>query len=176
MFEVTAFVADILFVIGALYGGWFAIRRWKPPKWWLAVGYWFNAQAWGARVDGIPVIPSCWRRVLPETLCRWFASFFLITVTPPPDGESYEEARVHIDHQLNEIWKVVESWQRITARHERRFWHPRCCHNPMNRHRCVVAGCDEEVPPGMRDIGEHVAYYCPDHIPYQDQITDTDEG
>ena len=37
------------------------IRRWKPFKWWLPLGYWFNAQAWGTRDDTLPFVePSCW--------------------------------------------------------------------------------------------------------------------
>lgn len=37
-----------------------AIRRCGPFKWWLALGYWFNAQAWGGRDDTlIWVQPSC---------------------------------------------------------------------------------------------------------------------
>lgn len=48
-----------------------AIRRWRPFKWWLALGYWFNAQAWGGRDDNLMwVQPSCWSRVLPAPLCR----------------------------------------------------------------------------------------------------------
>ena len=45
MFEWTAFLADLVVIGGVVY----AIRRWKPFKWWLTLGYWFNAQTWGAR-------------------------------------------------------------------------------------------------------------------------------
>ena len=91
MFEWVALVAGLVVIGGALSR---IIRRWTEFKWWLAVGCWFNAQAWGAREDTLPMLsPSCWRRVLPATLCRWFASFFLMAVTPPPDGNSLRGSR-----------------------------------------------------------------------------------
>ena len=172
MFEWVALVAGLVVIGGALSR---IIRRWTKFKWWLAVGYWFNAQAWGAREDTIPFVePSCWRRVLPATLCRWFASFFLMTVKPPPDGESYEDIKAQLEQKLDEIWKVIERWKRITVRHEHRFWHPRCCHNPTNRQWCDAPDCDEEVTNGARVIEDRAYYYCPEHFPDQYRITDDD--
>ena len=175
MFEWVAVVADIVFIVGALYGAFYVIRRWKLFKWWLAVGYWFNAQAWGARLDTLPTVsPSCWDRVLPAPLCRLFASFFLLTVTPPSDGQSYEAAKARIDHDMDEIWKVAESWRRITARHERRGQHPHYCHNPTNRQWCSDSNCSKEVTGRARVIADRAYYYCPEHFPDQYQITDDD--
>ena len=45
------------------------------------------------------------------------------------------------DHDLDEIWKVIESWQGITSRHERRRRHPHHCHNPTNRQWCTAPNC-----------------------------------
>lgn len=75
MFKWAAFAADAVVVLGAIY----AIRRWKPFKWWLTLGYWFNAQTWGARDHPISFVqPSCWSRVLPEPVCQ--SSGFVLLV------------------------------------------------------------------------------------------------
>ena len=73
------------------------------------------------------------------------------------------------DHDMNEIWKVIERWKRITARHEHRFWHPRCCHNPTNRQWCDAPDCNEEVTDGARVIEDRAYYYCPEHFPVWDE-------
>ena len=117
-----------------------AIRRWKSPKWWLALGYWFNAQAWGGRDDTLPFVePSCWSRVLPASACRPLASFFLPKVEAPPESDEKD----HLDHQMTEWFKVLESWKRITARHQQRARHPRGCRNPTNLRWCSQPNCQE---------------------------------
>ena len=89
MFEWAAFLADAVVVLGAIY----AIRRWRPFKWWLTVGYWFNAQTWGGGDDTLPFVePSCWGRVLPAPVCRVLASFFLLKVESPPESEGIKAA------------------------------------------------------------------------------------
>ena len=112
MFGWTAFFADIVVFLGVVW----AIRTWKPFKWWFTLGYWFNAQAWGARRDifGARRFPSCWTRVLPAPVCRAFATFFLAKVEPP----SEEDVKAHLDHQMSEAYKVIESWERIAVRHK----------------------------------------------------------
>ena len=77
MFEWTAFVADLVVIGGVIW----AIRHWKLFNWWLSLGYWFNAHAWGSRDDTLIFVePSCWSRVLPAPVCRSLASFFLLRV------------------------------------------------------------------------------------------------
>ena len=154
MFEWTAFVADLVVIGGVVY----AIRRWKPFKWWLAFGYWFNAQAWGARDDTLPFVePSCWGRVLPAPVCRAFATALLAKVEAPPEADERE----HLDHQMTEWFRVLESWKRITARHERRAHHPRGCRNPTNIRWCSQPNC-QEVAAG-RIISDRARYYCSGH-------------
>ena len=138
MFKWAAFAADAVVVLGALY----AIRRWKPFRWWFTLGYWFNAQAWGARdhVFGAWRGPSCWTRVLPASVCRVFAIFLLAKVEPPPEEDGIE---VSLDHQMSEAYKVIESWKRISARHERRGWnhHPHGCYDPTCLRWCCQPNC-----------------------------------
>ena len=87
-----------------------AIRRWWPFKWWLALGYWFNAQAWGGRDDTlIWVQPSCWSRVLPAPVCRLLASFFLLKVEAPPESEEK-------DHWITRE-RVVQGLGKLEAHH-----------------------------------------------------------
>ena len=137
MFEWTALVADPVVIGGVLW----AIRHWKPFKWWLALGYWFNAQAWGGRDDTLPFVePSCWRRVLPAPVCRLLASFFLLKVEAPPESKGIEE---HLDHREREWFKVLESWKHITARHQRRAHHPHHCNYPTNLRWCGQPNCQE---------------------------------
>ena len=155
MFEWTAFLADLVVIGGVVY----AIRRWRPFKWWLTLGYWFNAQAWGARNDAIPFVdPSCWGRVLPAPLCRLLASFFLMKVEPPSESEGTE---AQLDHREREWFRVLESWKRITVRHQRRARHPRFCRNPTNLRWCALPGCNEEAT--GRTIGKQVLYWCSEH-------------
>lgn len=157
MFRWAAFLADLVVVLGALY----AIRRWKPFKWWFTLGYWFNAQAWGARSDIFAASrgPSCWTRVLPAPLCRAFATFLLAKVESPPEGE----IKAHLEHQMSEAYKVIESWERIAARHERRGWnhHPHGCYNPTNLRWCALPGCGEEAT--GRVVGDVADYFCSEH-------------
>ena len=160
MFEWTAFLADLVVISGVVYGGVYVIRRWKLFKWWMSLGYWLNAQEWGGRNDSIWFAnPSCWNRVLPRRICRGLAWFFLLIVESPPESE--EEA--HSDHRLHESQKVLDSWNRITARHERRGWnhHPRYCYNPTNLRWCALPGCNEEAT--GRTIGEDTLYWCSEH-------------
>ena len=171
MFEWAAFLADVVVIGGVVY----AIRRWKPFKWWLTLGYWFNAQAWGARNDTTPSVsePSCWTRVLPAPVCRVIASFFLMKVEPPPESEG---VKAHIDHQIGEAYKVIESWQRITARHQRRAWsrHPHGCHNPTNRRWCCHPNCEEIATGWIK--GDRARYYCSEHHPYATSSTEEQDG
>lgn len=171
MFEWVALVAGLVVIGGALVR---IIPRCTEFKWWLAVGYWFNAQVWGAREDTVTFVepPSCWRRVLPAPICRRFASFFLMTVKPPPDGKGYPEALVRENHDMIELRKVIERWKRIGVRHEQRFWHPLCCRNPTNRQWCDAPDCDEAVTNGARVIRDRAYYYCPEHFPDPYGISD----
>ena len=139
-----------------------AIRRCGPFKWWLALGYWFNAQAWGGRDDTIVwVQPSCWSRVLPAPVCRLLASFFLLKVEAPPESDEKD----HLDHQMNQWFRVLESWKRITARHQRRARHPRGCHNPTNFRWCSQQNCQEVA--ARRIISDRARYYCLAHDPWE---------
>lgn len=141
-----------------------AIRRWRPFKWWLTLGYWFNAQAWGGRDDTLMwVQPSCWSRVLPASVCRVLASFFLLKEAPPES-----EIKDHLDHRMNEWFKVLESWKRITARHHRRTRHPRGCRNPKNLRWCSQPNC-QEIAAG-RVISDSTRYYCSAHHPMADSV------
>ena len=143
---------------------WRPFKRWWPFKWWLALGYWFNAQAWGGGDDTLPFVePSCWGRVLPAPVCRVFASFFLLKVEAPPESEGIEE---HLNHREREWFKVLESWKRITARHQRRALHPRYCSNPTNRRWCSQPNC-HDVAAG-RVISDRARYYCKAHDPWAD--------
>lgn len=157
MFEWVAFLGGLVTLIGALN----AIRRWKPFKWWFTLGYWFNAQTWGARSEifGSMRGPSCWPRVLPAPVCRAVATFLLAKVESPPE----EETEAHLEHQMREGWKVIESWERIAARHERRGWnrHPHGCYNATNRRWCALPGCNEEARGRM--VGHDASYYCSEH-------------
>lgn len=157
MFGWTAFFADLVVIGGVLW----AIRHWKPFKWWFTLGYWFNAQAWGARSEifGARRGPSCWNRVLPAPVCRAFATFLLAKVESPPE----EEIEAHLEHQMSEGWKVIESWERIATRHERRGWshHPHGCYDPTCLRWCALPGCDEEAP--GRVIGDGASYFCSEH-------------
>lgn len=142
-----------------------AIRRCRPFKWWLALGYWFNAQAWGGRDDTLMwVQPSCWGRVLPAPVCRVLASFFLLKVEAPPESEIKD----HLDHRMNEWFKVLESWKRITARHQRRACHPRGCRNPKNLRWCSQPNC-QEIAAG-RVISDRARYYCSEHHPMAESV------
>ena len=143
------------------------IQRWKPFKkpfkWWLALGYWFKAQAWGGSDDTLPFVePSCWGRVLPAPVCRVLASFFLVKVEVPPESDEKD----YLDHQMNEWFKVLESWKRITARHQRRARHPRGCRNPTNLRWCSQPNCQEVAK--CRIISDCARYYCQAHDPWAD--------
>ena len=141
------------------------IRRCGPFKWWLALGYWFNAQALGGRDDTlIWVQPSCWSRMLPAPVCRLLASFFLLKVEAPPESDEKD----HLDHQMNEWFRVLESWKRITARHQRRARHPRGCRNPTNLRWCSQPNCQEVA--ARRIISDHARYYCSAHDPWEDPV------
>lgn len=143
-----------------------AIRRCGPFKWWLTLGYWFNAQAWGGRDDTlIWVQPSCWSRVLPAPICRLLASFFLLKVESPTESEG---VKAQIDHRYEEWFKVLESWKRITARHQRRARHPRGCRNPTNLRWCGQPDCDEIATGRVIRNSLRAHYYCSEHDPWED--------
>ena len=165
MFKWAAFAADAVVVLGALY----AIRRWKPFKWWFTLGYWFNAQAWGARdhVFGAWRGPSCWTRVLPASVCRAFAIFLLAKVEAPPEEDGIE---VSLDHQMSEAYKVIESWNRISARHERRGWnhHPHGCYDPTCLRWCCQPNCEEISTSWV--LSDRARYYCAEHHPMADSV------
>ena len=161
MFEWAAFLADLVVIGGVVY----AIRRWKPFKWWLTLGYWFNAQEWGARNDTLwPGLRSCWTRVLPRPVCRVLASFFLLKVESPPELEG---AKAQLDHQMSEAEKVTKSWERITARHKRRGWnhHPHGCYDPTNLRWCSQPNCEEIGLGWVKRADEPLRYYCEEHHP-----------
>ena len=142
------------------------MRRWKPFKWWLALGYWFNAQAWGGRDDTIVwVDPSCWSRVLPASACQLLASFFLMKVESPPESE---DIKAQIDHRYEEWFTVLESWKRITARHQRRARHPHYCYNPTNLRWCSQPNCDEVATGRVIRNSVRAYYYCSAHHPMAD--------
>ena len=142
------------------------IRRWKPFKWWLALGYWFNAQARGGRDDTIVwVDPSCWSRVLPASACQLLASFFLTKVESPPESEGI---KAQIDHRYEEWFTVLESWKRITARHQRRAHHPHYCYNPTNLRWCSQPNCDEVATGRVIRNSVRAYYYCSAHHPMAD--------
>ena len=161
MFALMTFLGSLAAIIVAVD----VMRRWKPFKWWLALGYWFNAQAWGGRDDTIVwVQPSCWGRVLPAPVCRVLASFFLLKVEAPPESEEKD----HLDHQMNEWFKVLESWKHITARHQRRARHPRGCRNPTNLRWCGQPNCGEIATGRMIRNSARAYYYCSEHDPWTD--------
>ena len=169
MFEWTTFLADLVVIGGVVY----AIRRWRPFKWWLTLGYWFNAQAWGARDNTLPYVePSCWGRALPAPVCRVLASFFLLKVESPPESEG---VKAQLDHQMGEVWDVIESWKRITARHERRSRHPRYCYNPTNRRWCCHPNCDQVATGRVIRNFTRTSYYCSEHHPMAGATEDEDD-
>ena len=130
------------------------MRRWKPFKWWLTLGYWFHAQAWGGRDDTIIwVDPSCWSRVLPASACQLLASFFLMKVEIARQNLKASRLRSIIDTRSGS--RCWESWKRITARHQRRTRHPHYCRNPTNLRWCSQPNCDE-VADRSRD-----SQFCP---------------
>ena len=55
----------------------------------------------------------------------------------------------------------LESWKRITARHQRRARQPRYCRNPTNRRWCDRPNC-QEIAAG-RVISDRARYYCKAH-------------
>ena len=139
----------------------------------MVVGDWVLVQrpSMGARDDTLPfVVPSCWGRVLPAPMCRVLASFFLLKVESPPESEGIED---HLDHREREWFKVLESWKRITARHQRRGHHPRYCRNPTNRRWCSQPHC-QEIATG-RVISDCARYYCSEHHPMAGATEDEDD-
>lgn len=157
MFRWAAFLADAVVVFGALY----AIYRWKPFGWWFKLGYWLNAQAWGARADvfGSKRGPSCWTRILPAPVCRAVAAGLLSKVEAPPGGA----VEALLEHQIGEASNVIGSWERIAVRHERRGWnrHPHGCYDPTNRRWCALPGCNDTAT--GRVIGADTDYFCSEH-------------
>lgn len=160
-FQVVALVANLFVIGGALW----AIREFRPSKRVIELGYWFNAQEWGARNEKLSR-PSCWTRILPRPVCRMLAEFILSRVEEPPLDQNNPHAE--LEHTVGVVEKILRKWHNITDRHIKRGWnrHPSRCSNPLLERYCKNPRCSEIATYRVTSSeSPSVEYYCSEHGP-----------
>ena len=100
---VTVVAASLITVAltTALTAAWSAIRRRHPFKWWLALGYWFNAQYWGPKPALLVAGSACWNPAFPAPVCKRLATFFL-KPTEMLEAHTSGRARTNVNQSSEE--------------------------------------------------------------------------